>query len=119
MDSMTNCNNMRKIPKERRFNESVESKNFIWFVGMIITPFLFLDLLQFHQFGSTVLPESLLEHVWYAGGDGTLMVADIEQMDKNRRVRIRQRKAQREGDDLAQIKTTPKNRRWTIKIYWR
>ena len=26
-----------------------------------------LDLLKFHQFGSTVVPESLLEYVWYAG----------------------------------------------------
>ena len=31
------------------------------------------------------------------------MVADLEQLDKNRRVRIPQRKAPREGDDLAQI----------------
>ena len=64
------------------------------------------DLLKFHQFGSTVLPESLLQYVWYVGeGEvwkGTLMVADLEQVDKNRRVRIPQRKAQREGYDLAQ-----------------
>ena len=31
-----------KKTKERGFDESVESKNFIWFVGMNITPFLFL-----------------------------------------------------------------------------
>ena len=31
------------------------------------------------------------------------MVADLEQVDKNRRARIPQRKARREGDDLAQI----------------
>ena len=31
------------------------------------------------------------------------MVADLEQVDKNRRVRIPQRKTQREGDNLAQI----------------
>ena len=52
-----------------------------------------LNLLKFHQFGSTALPESLLEHVWYAGKEvwkGTLVVADIEQVDKNRRVRIPQ-----------------------------
>ena len=106
MDSMMDCNHLRKIPKERRFNESVESKNFIWLVGMIITPFLFFDLLKFHQFGSTVLPESLLEYVWYAVREvwkGTLLVADLEQVDKNRRVRIPQRTAQHEGDDLAQI----------------
>ena len=47
------------------------------------------------------------------------MVADLEQVDKNRRVRIPQHKAQREGDDLAQIGDNTKNRRWTIKIYWR
>ena len=50
---------------------------------------------------------------------GTLMVADLEQVDKNRRVRIPQRKAQREGGDLDQIGDNSKNRRWTIKIYWR
>ena len=62
--------------------------------------------LKFHQFGSTVLHESLLEYVWYAGGEvwkWTLMQADLEQVDNNRRVRIPQHKAQREGDDLAQI----------------
>ena len=31
------------------------------------------------------------------------MVADLQQVDKNRRVRIPQHKAQREGDDLAQF----------------
>ena len=47
------------------------------------------------------------------------MVADLEQVDKNRRVRIPQHKAQREGDDLAKIGDNTKNRRWTIKIHWR
>ena len=47
------------------------------------------------------------------------MVADLEQVDKNRRVRIPQHKAQREGDDLTQLGDNSKNRRWTIKIYWR
>ena len=63
---------------------------------MNITPFLYFDLLKFHQFGSTVLPESLLEYVWYAEREvwkGTLMVADLEQVDKSRRVRIPQRKS--------------------------
>ena len=44
------------------------------------------------------------------------MVADLEQVDKNRRVRIPQRKARREGDDLAQFGDNSKNRRWTKKI---
>ena len=43
------------------------------------------------------------------------MVADLEQVDKHGRVRIPQRKAQREGDDLAQFGDNSKNRRWTIK----
>ena len=80
------------------------------------------DLLKFHQFGSTALPETLSEYVWYAGGEvwkGTLMAADREQVDKTRRVRIPQRKAQREGDDLAQIGDNSQNRRWTFEIYWR
>ena len=47
------------------------------------------------------------------------MVADLEQVDKNRRVRIPQREAQREGDDLAQFGNNSPNRGWTIKIYWR
>ena len=62
--------------------------------------------LKFHQVGSTVLHESFLEYVWYAEREvwkWTLMVADLEQVDNNRRVRIPQHKAQREGDDLAQI----------------
>ena len=45
-----------------------------------------LDLWKFDQFGSRVLPESLLEHVWCAVGEvrkGTLMVAALEQVDKN------------------------------------
>ena len=82
---MMNCNYLRKILKERRLNESVESKNFIWFVGMIVTPFVFFDPLKFHQFGSTVLTETHSEYVWYAGGrvrKGTLVVADFEQVDK-------------------------------------
>ena len=52
---------------------------------MIISPFLFLDLLKFHQFGSATLPETLSEYVWYAGREvwkGTLMIADLEQVDK-------------------------------------
>ena len=86
---------------------------------MIITPFLFFDLLKFHQFGSAALPETLSEYVWYAGREvwkGTLMIADLEQVDKNRRVSIPQHKAQREGDDLAEFGNNSWIRRWTIKI---
>ena len=32
---------------------------------MNITPFSVFGLLKFHPFGSTVLPESLLEYAWY------------------------------------------------------
>ena len=103
---MMNCNYLRKTHKERRLNESVKPKNFYlvrWNDYHSISVF---DLLKFHQFGSTIIPETLLEYVWYAGGEvwkGALVVADLEQVDKNRRVRIPQRKAQREGDALAQI----------------
>ena len=38
---------------------------------------------------------------------------------QNRRVRNPQRKAQREGEDLAQIGDNSKNRRWKTKIYRR
>ena len=43
------------------------------------------------------------------------MVADLEQVDKNRRVRIPQRKAQREGGDLDQIGDNSKNRRLLVE----
>ena len=71
------------------------------------------------QFGSTVLPESLLDLRLVRGREvwkGTLMVADVEQVDTNRRVRIPQRKAQREGGDLDQSGDNSKNRRRTIKF---
>ena len=114
---MMNCNNLRKKPEERRFDESVESKNLIWFVEMNITSVLRFNLLKFNQFRSTALPETLRIRT-VRGGEvwkGTLVVADLEQVDKNRRVRIPQRKAQREGDDLAQIGDNSKNRRCTIQ----
>ena len=47
------------------------------------------------------------------------MVADFEQVDKTRRVRTPQRKAQCEGDDLAQIVYNSPKRQMAIKIYWR
>ena len=84
MDSMMNCNYLRKILQERRFDESVESKNFIWFVGMNITQFLFWPI-EIPPIRSTALPETLSEYVWYAEREvwkGTLMVADLEQVDK-------------------------------------
>ena len=81
------------------------------------------DILRFHQFGSTVLPESLLEYVWYV---------EREILERNsygsrpwaggqkRRVRIPQRKAQREGVDLAQIgDNSKKNVDGHLKFYWR
>ena len=41
-DSMMSCNYLRKKkkPKDRRFDESVESKSFLWFVEMNITSVL-------------------------------------------------------------------------------
>ena len=82
-----------------------------------------LDLLKFHQFGSTALPETLSEYVWYAGREvwkGTLMVADLEQVDKIDASEFHNVKlAQREGDDLAQIGDNSKNRRWTSKTVGR
>ena len=101
-----NCNDLRTTPKERLQRISWVKEFYLvrWNDYHSISVF---DLLKFHQFGSTVLPEWLLQYVWYVGeGEvwkGTLMVADLEQVDKNRRVRIPQRKAQREGYDLAQI----------------
>ena len=48
------------------------------------------------------------------------MVADLEQVDKNRRVRIPQRKAHREGNDLAQIgDNCSKTADGQLKINWR
>ena len=119
---MMNCNFLREILEERRFDESVESLNFIWFVGMIITPFLFFDLLKFHQFGSAALPETLSEYVWYAGRRSLERNSYDSRPwagGQNRRVSIPQHKAQREGDDLAEFGNNSKIRRWTIKICWR
>ena len=73
---------------------------------MIITPFLFLTYWNSTNSGAQYYPNhssntsgTREREVW----KGTLMVADLEQVDKNRRVRIPQRKAQREGDDFAHI----------------
>ena len=81
------------------------------------------NLLKFHQFGSTVLPETLLEYVWYVGGEvwkGTLMVADLEQVVKNRRVRILQHKSStRRRWSRPTWWQHQKKRTWTIEIYWR
>ena len=53
---------------ERCIDESVESKNFISIVIGYHTNSV-LNLLRFHQFGSTALPGTLLEYVWYAEGE--------------------------------------------------
>ena len=89
---------------------------------MIITPFLFFDLLKFHQFGSAALPETLSEYVWYAGRRSLERNSYDSRPwagGQNRRVSIPQHKAQREGDDLAEFGNNSKIRRWTIKICWR
>ena len=80
------------------------------------------DLLKFHHFGSTALPETLSEYVWYAEGEvwkGTLIGSRPWAGGQNRRVRIPQCKTQREGDNLAQFGNSSKNRRWTIETFWR
>ena len=80
MDSMTKmCNYLRKIHEgEGALDESVESKNPFnlvrWNEYHSISGF---SLIEIHQFGSTALPETLSEYVWYGGGavwKGTLMV---------------------------------------------
>ena len=80
------------------------------------------DLLKFHHFGSTALPETLSEYVWYAEGEvwkGTLIGSRPWAGGQNRRARIPQCKTQREGDNLAQFGNSSKNRRWTIETFWR
>ena len=54
---------------ERCIDEAVESKNsFSIVIGY--HPNSVLNLLRFHQFGSTALPGTLLlEYVWYAEGE--------------------------------------------------
>ena len=44
------------------------------------------------------------------------MEADLEQVDKNRRVRISQRTAQREKDDLVQIGDNTKTANGQFKV---
>ena len=108
---------------QRRFDESVESMNFNWFVGMNINPFLFFwPFLKFHQFGSTVLPETLFEYVWYAGREswkGILIVADLEQSDMMDASEFYYVKLNSKDMISPNLVTVSRNRRWTIKIYWR
>ena len=93
MDPMMNCNYLRKNIKGKALRRISWVKVFYLVCWNEYHFSAALNLLKFHQFGSTALPESLLEHVWYAGREvwkGTLVVADLEQVDKNRRVRIPQ-----------------------------
>ena len=47
------------------------------------------------------------------------MVADLEQVDKSRRVRIPDVKLNAKEMISPKVVAIPKNRRWTVKIYWR
>ena len=80
-----------------------------------------VEPIELHQFGSTVLPETLLEYVWHAEGEvwkGTLMAADLEQVDKNRRVRISRHIAQREEVISPILVAIPRTADGQFKIYW-
>ena len=80
----------------------------------------FGDLLKFHQFGSTVLPETLLEYVWYAGRwswEGILMVADLKQLNMMDATEFCYIKLNAKDMISPKLVTIPKNRRWTIKKF--
>ena len=87
---------------------------------MNITPLLFLTCWNSTQFGSTELPETLSEYVWYAGGEiwkGPLMVADLEWVDKIEASEFHDAKLKRERDDLTHIGDNSQNRRCTIQNF--
>ena len=86
MDSMEYFRCLRErenYQSERCIDESVESKNSISIV-IGYHPNSVLNLLRFHQLGSTAFPGTLLEYVWYAEKiwNGVLMVADLQQVDE-------------------------------------
>ena len=119
---MMNCNYLRKTPKERRFDGSVESKDFIWFVGMIIAPFLRVtdwnstnsgaqcytnhssntSGTREEKFGNELSCKQTLSR-WT-----TIDASEFHNIKLNAKEMI-----------SPKLVTIPKNRRWTLKIYWR
>ena len=80
------------------------------------------NLLKFHQFGGTGLPETLLENVWYAGREvwkGTLLVADFEQVDKKDASEFHNMKLNPKEVVSLELLTIPKTADGQFKIYWR
>ena len=80
-----NCNYLQKNTSGKALRRIIVVKEFYlvrWNEYHSISVF---DFVKVHQFGSTVSSETLLEYVWYAGRGswkGTLVVADLEQVDK-------------------------------------
>ena len=77
--------------------------------------------MKFHQFGSRVLLETLLEYVWYAVRDswkGILMVADLERLDVVDASEFHNIKLNAREKSSLKLVIIPKNRRRTNKIYW-
>ena len=124
MDSMEYHRCLREgenYQSERSIDESVESKNSIPIV-IGYHPNSVLNLFRFHEFGSTALPGTLLEYVWYAEGE------NLERSPyggrpsaggRNGRVRIPRWEAQREGSDIAQIENMFPIAEGTVNVYWR
>ena len=78
--------------------------------------------LKFHQFGSTVLHESLLEYVWYAGekfGNELLCKQTLSRWTTIDASEFHNIKLNAKEMISPKLVTIPKNRRWTLKIYWR
>ena len=122
MGSMMNCNYLRKIPKERRFDESVESKNFIWFVGMNITPFLFFDQLELppiREHGRTrnTLRIRLVRGV--RSLERNSFGSRPEQVDKADASEFHNVKLNAKEMISPKLVTIPKTSDGQLKIYWR
>ena len=108
---------------QRRFDESVESMNFIWFVGMNITPFLFFSTYwnstnsgaQYYPKHSSNTSGTRVRESW----KGILLVADLEQLDMMDASEFYYVKLNSKDMISPKLVTIPQNRRWTIKIYWR
>ena len=108
-----------KTPKERCLDESVKSKNFIWFVEMNITSVLRLTYWNSTNSGAQDYPKHSSKTSGTLGekfGKELFWWQTLSRWTKKRRVRIPQHEAQPEGGDLARIVDNSKKRRWTIKI---
>ena len=119
---MMNCNYLRKTSKESRFDESVESKNFIWFIGMIITSFLRVtdwnstkSGAQYYPNHSSNTPGTREEKF----GNELLCKQTLSRWTTKDASEFHNVKLNAKEMISPKLVSISKNRRWTLKIYWR